>query len=67
MYSTANLLCQMCAMKMQDKAILPWAGWWGQNPLTGEAFLHVNVAPGKRASFKRCHLWQTLLPGAHFV
>ena len=67
MYSTAIMLCQMCAMKMQDKAILPWAGWWGQNPLTGEAFLHVNVAPGKRASFKRCHLWQTLLPGAHFV
>ncbi len=39
----------------------------GQNPLTGEAFLHVNVPPGKQAPFKRCHLWQTLLPGAHFV
>ncbi len=56
MYSIAVLCRQMCAMETQDKDTLPWAGWWGQNPMTGEAFLHVNVPRGIQTSFKRCHL-----------
>lgn len=54
-------------MLLQDGDLQPWAGWWGQNPLTGEAYLHVSVPPGRQAAFKRCHLWQALLPGAHFA
>ena len=52
---------------LQDRDLQPWAGWWGQNPLSGEAFLHINIPPGRQAAFKRCHLWNTLLPDAQFV
>ncbi|KAL3158418.1 hypothetical protein ABBQ38_010653 [Trebouxia sp. C0009 RCD-2024] len=56
-----------CATLQSDRDLQPWAGWWGQNPLTGEAYLHVNVPPGKQAAFKSCHLWNALLPGAEFL
>lgn len=51
----------------QDGEAQPWVGWWGQNPLTGKAYLHVNVPPRAQGSFKSCHLWDLLLPGAYFA
>ena len=51
---------------MQNKQVQAWTGWWGQNPLTGKAYLHVNVPPRVQKAFKGCHLWQ-MLPGAYFA
>jgi len=52
---------------MQGSDAQPWTAWWGQNPLTGKAYLHVRVPPRAQKSFKSCHLWDMLLPGAYFV
>lgn len=45
----------------------PWTAWWGQNPLTGKAYVHVSVPPRAQKSFKSSHLWDMLLPGAYFA
>ena len=58
---------KQCAFSIQDGEAQPWVGWWGQNPLTGKAYLHVNVPPRAQGSFKSCHLWDLLLPGAYFA
>lgn len=52
---------------VQDEDCQPWAGWWGQNPLSGQAVLYVNVPPGKQSDFKACPLWKLFLPGAYFA
>ena len=57
----------MYAAMMQGSDAQPWTAWWGQNPLTGKAYLHVRVPPRAQKSFKSCHLWDMLLPGAYFV
>lgn len=55
------------ATAKQGSDTQPWTSWWGQNPLTGKAYLHVSVPPRAQKSFKTCHLWDMLLPGAYFV
>lgn len=51
---------------VQNKKVQAWTAWWGRNPLTGKAYLHVNVPPRAQKAFKSCHLWQ-MLPGAYFA
>ena len=57
----------MYAAMTQGSDAQPWTAWWGQNPLTGKAYVHVSVPPRAQKSFKSCHLWDMLLPGAYFA
>ena len=62
-------LCHLAAHMLfvvQNRQVQAWTAWWGQNPLTGRAYLHINVPPRAQKAFKSCHLWQ-MLPEAYFA